>query len=168
MWDEKAKGECRVRERLLQRSRMTSASLEGTHTNCRADNSHRLFFTLRRPPARGVLTLKERLGLVLSFLAICQGDPSFSAPSATNQTTDNNTWWGGTLTTNHTETNEVTWQERYCIMNVGVWTVKEQCSALMRVLKKTKHLLQKASRAAAKLGSCSSGSNKVSLSSFPK
>lgn len=91
-----------------------------------------------RPPAWGILIPKYQLGLVLSFLDICQGDPSFSAPSATNQTTGNSTWWGGTLTTSHREANAVIWQEQYCIMNVGVWITKQQCSTLMWVFKKKK------------------------------
>ena len=103
---------------------------------------------------------------MLSFLEICRRDPSSGAPSAITQATDNNRRWGRTLTTNHTEATEVTGREQYCVMNVGVWITKPQRSTLRCALKKK--LLRRAFRAAVKLGSCSNGSNKVSLSSFPK
>lgn len=38
--------------------------------------SYRLFFTHVQPLARGILTPKDCLGLVLSFLALCQGGPT--------------------------------------------------------------------------------------------
>lgn len=53
-----------------------------------------------RPPAWGLVTLKDWLGSVLFFLEIHQED---QCTSAINQTTNKNTWWGGMLTTNCTE-----------------------------------------------------------------